>query len=90
MDKFNKNVFSYYATVSVVSIPVILSLIMLLSWPQMASAVFGGVLYIHVLARAKLFRDLYEKAERKGLTTAVAKQLKSLLIIQSPNQETEV
>jgi TRAP-type uncharacterized transport system fused permease subunit len=89
MDKINRTALSYYSTVSVISIPVIAALIMWLSWPVTASAVFGIVLYIHILALSKLCRDLYEKAESKGLTTAVSKQIKSLFIIQNTNQESE-
>jgi hypothetical protein len=89
MEKLTKTAFGYYSTVSVIALPVIAMLLIWLAWPATATAVLGVVLYIHILALAKLFRDLYEKAERKGLTTAVSRQIKSIFELQGANQESE-
>lgn len=65
-----------YATIAIVSVPLIILFINWLQWPLLASLGLGIALILHTLILCKYSIDLYTKAEEKGLTDKLSERLK--------------
>jgi len=80
----------YYSIVIAVITPVIYGLILWLSWPLLATVVFGGALFIHLLYMSKQSKDFFFRVKEDGLRLNILSEKFSSFFGLSPkNKESD-
>jgi len=80
----------YYSIVIAVITPLIYSLTMWLNWPLLATVVFGGALFIHLIYMSKQSKDFFFRIKQGGFSlNSVSGKFGSILGISAKNNESE-
>ena len=90
MSSTTKKDMIYYSIVIAVITPLIYGLILWLSWPLLATLVFGGALFIHLLYISKQSKDFFFRIKEDGLSlNTVSSKFGSLLRLSAKNKESD-
>ena len=80
----------YYSIVIAVITPLIYGLILWLNWPLLATVVFGGALFIHLIYMSKQSKDFFFRITQDGYSlNSVSGKFGSLLGTSAENNESE-
>ncbi|MGM0746004.1 hypothetical protein [Rhodohalobacter sp.] len=90
MSSTTKKDMIYYSIVIAVITPLIYGLTLWLNWPLLATLVFGGALFIHLIYMSKHSKDFFFRIKQDGFSlNSVSGKFGSLLGITAKNNESE-
>jgi len=90
MSSTTKKDMIYYSIVIALITPLIYSLTLWLNWPLLATLVFGGALFIHLLYMSKHSKDFFFRIKQGGFSlNSVSGKFSSLLGLSAEKNESE-